>query len=258
MTDEKEIEYHRLLEFAVRAGRVMLSSGAETYRVEDTMNRILATGSLETADTFVMATGVIATISDPAIRTLTMVRRVQERNTNLNKVTQVNEVSRMFCSGKMDLEQANRRMDQIEAEVLYSSGMFFLGVIGTTAFFAPIFGGNIEDLVISGLVGLILASILFLCRKNHIHSFLENLISSAAVALMAVLLAEVVPWNLNRDVIIVSCIMPMVPGVAITNAIRDTFHGDYTSGMARILEAVMTAVAIAVGAGIGVAAGQLW
>ena len=87
MTDEKEIEYHRLLEFAVRAGRVMLSSGAETYRVEDTMNRILATGNLETADTFVMATGVIATISDPAIRTLTMVRRVQERNTNLNKVT---------------------------------------------------------------------------------------------------------------------------------------------------------------------------
>lgn len=258
MTENKEqSEYHQLLEVAVQAGRLMLSNGAETYRVEDTMNRILATGRMKTADTFVMATGVIATISDPAIQTLTMVRRVRSRSTNLNRVTKVNEVSREYCCGRISLQEAGRRLDEIEREVLYSSGMFVLGVVGTTAFFAPIFGGNIWDLLVSALIGAVLSGVLWLCRRKKIHAFLENLLSSAVVALAAVLLLEVLPWNLHQDVIIISCIMPMVPGVAITNAIRDTFHGDYTSGMARILEAVMTAVAIAVGAGLGIAAGRL-
>ena len=47
--------------------------------------------------------------------------------------------------------------------------------------------------------------------------------------------------------------MPMVPGVAITNAIRDTLQGDYVSGSARVMEACMEAAAIAVGACVGMA-----
>lgn len=47
--------------------------------------------------------------------------------------------------------------------------------------------------------------------------------------------------------------MPLVPGVAITNAIRDTLQGDYLSGGARVLEAFLKAASIALGVGIGMA-----
>jgi uncharacterized membrane protein YjjP (DUF1212 family) len=45
--------------------------------------------------------------------------------------------------------------------------------------------------------------------------------------------------------------MPLVPGVAITNAIRDTLNGDYVSGAARAVEAFIKALAIALGVGLG-------
>lgn len=57
----------------------------------------------------------------------------------------------------------------------------------------------------------------------------------------------------DMDIVIISSIMPLVPGVAITHAIRDTLQGDYLSGAARILEAFMTATAIALGVGTGFA-----
>ena len=47
--------------------------------------------------------------------------------------------------------------------------------------------------------------------------------------------------------------MPLVPGVAITNAVRDTLLGDYISGAARILEAFLIAAAVALGVGTGMA-----
>ena len=47
--------------------------------------------------------------------------------------------------------------------------------------------------------------------------------------------------------------MPMVPGVAITNAVRDTLQGDYISGGARILEAFLKAAAVALGVGAAMA-----
>ena len=63
------------------------------------------------------------------------------------------------------------------------------------------------------------------------------------------------PSSLNFDLhsIIIGSIMPLVPGVAITNAIYDTLHGDYISGSARMLEAFVTAAAIGIGVGISMA-----
>ena len=59
--------------------------------------------------------------------------------------------------------------------------------------------------------------------------------------------------EINMDTVIISAIMPLVPGVAITNAIRDTLQGDYLSGGARVLEAFLKAASIALGVGIGMA-----
>ena len=56
---------------------------------------------------------------------------------------------------------------------------------------------------------------------------------------------------MDLNVIIIASIMPLVPGVAITNAGYDTLHGDYISGAARMLEAFVTAAAIAIGVGLG-------
>lgn len=94
-----EMDYMLLVDTAVLAGEIMLESGAEAYRVEDTISHFLHTAQLKHAQVFVTMTGIIATLSDPAIEAITVVRRVNRRRTNLNKIYLVNDVSRKFSKG---------------------------------------------------------------------------------------------------------------------------------------------------------------
>lgn len=73
------MDYKLLLDTAVMAGELMLANGAETYRVEDTMHRMLSLSGLKTAEAFVMVTGFLVTLDDPSIQSMTVTRRIQSR-----------------------------------------------------------------------------------------------------------------------------------------------------------------------------------
>ena len=107
------MDYGALMEMAVRAGEIMLASGAEVYRVEDTIHRILKHSGIARTDVFVVTTGIVATIADASLPPLTLVKRVENRATNLNRIYQVNNVSREFCSGKLSVREAQERLDRI-------------------------------------------------------------------------------------------------------------------------------------------------
>ena len=100
-----------------------------------------------------------------------------------------------------------------------------------------------KETLVSAAVGCILAFLITLGKKIQMSSFILNAICAFGVAVTAACVNRVTSgWNL--DIVIISSLMPLVPGVAITNAIRDTLRGDYISGGARILEAFLTAAAI--------------
>ena len=76
--------------------------------------------------------------------------------------------------------------------------------------------------------------------------------TSFCVGLMAVIVKSILGGAINLDTVVIGSIMPLVPGVAITNAVRDTLQGDYISGCARILEAFLKAIALGVGVAFAV------
>ena len=67
------------------------------------------------------------------------------------------------------------------------------------------------------------------------------------VAMIGIVFKKYILPDIEIDSIIIGGIMPLVHGVIFTTAIRDTLNGDYHSGMSRILEAIVVALAIAVG-----------
>ena len=238
------MEYKQILNIAVLAGEIMLRSGAETYRVEDTMKHILNTARTEVAEAFVMMTGIVATLDNPDMEMLTAMRRVHDRGTNMHRIVQVNEISRRYCRGEMTVEETYKELKQIKGKQ-YSVAVYNLAVG-----FAPLFGGGVKETLVSAAVGCILAFLITLGKKIQMSSFILNAICAFGVAVTAACVNRVTSgWNL--DIVIISSLMPLVPGVAITNAIRDTLRGDYISGGARILEAFLTAAAIGLGAGTG-------
>ena len=196
---------------AVLAGEIMLRSGAETYRVEDTIKHILDTAGTAETEALVMLTGIIVTINRPGQEPVTIMRRVHDRGTNMHRIVEVNEISRKYCAGELSAEETQQKLKNIKGRQY----------------------------------------------TVRISSFILNILCTAGIAVTAAGLKMWIP-ALNMDTVIISCIMPLVPGVAITNAIRDTLRGDYISGGARALEAFVTAAAVAIGAGVGMVSMNLF
>lgn len=247
---EQITDYKLLLDTAVLAGQIMLTSGAEIYRVEDTIRHILEVSKLKTTESFVMSTGFTVTLDDPKIDSLTVIRRITQRETDLNKISIVNTISRRFCAGELTLKEAFHDLKHIEARQ-YSRLLMDFSTIVVAAAFALLLGGTAVDGVGAAIDGLLLVAILRIGRKVGFNVFLQDVVASAVIAIGAILLVRIPGVGMNMDMIIIGAIMPLVPGAAITNAIRDTLQGDYVAGGAKALEAFVKAAAIVIGVGLG-------
>lgn len=244
------MDYKLLFDTAVFAGELLMKNGAETYRVEDTMYRILKKSNLKTVQVLVMMTGFVATLDDPSMDSLTVVRRINSRGTDLELIDKVNVISREFCSDQIPLEVAFARMKALWREP-HESKRNLAAMAALTGGFAVMFGGSAADVAVAAATGFLTAAVLFYCRKTHLHMFLENMLCSVFLAIVVGLAVTFLPGEYSRDLIIISAIMPLVLGAAITNAVFDTLHGDYLSGLARAAEAFVIAAAVALGIGIG-------
>lgn len=126
-----------------------------------------------------------------------------------------------------------------------------ISMTAITGGFAIMFGGNLSEAGIAAFTGFVAAFVVLFCRKKKLHMFLENILCSIVLAVVIGLAVRILPGVYDKDLLIVSAIMPFVPGAAITNAVFDTLHGDYLSGIARAGEAFVIAAAVAAGIGIG-------
>mgnify|MGYP002754963606 CR=1 FL=1 len=107
-------EYKKIAEVAVLAGRIMLESQAESYRIEDTVERILKTSQCQTTEVFANTTGLFVTLDDPSIEPITIVRRIKHRGTHLRKIHHVNNISRQLTKGEISLEEARVRLEKVD------------------------------------------------------------------------------------------------------------------------------------------------
>ena len=115
--------------------------------------------------------------------------------------------------------------------------------------FAIMLGSGIIDGICAAVVGMLLGIFIYFYSKSHSEVLFEGFIGGAIISVLAVFAVRS-GIGTYVDGIIIGAAMPLVPGVAITTAIRDIMEGDYVSGVSRMMEAVLTAVAIAGGAGI--------
>lgn len=259
--DKNRSEYYReLTDVVLLAGQIMISSGAETHRVEDMLTRILKTTGFSYADAFVLPTGITVTLSDEKEETLSVTRRVLPGSNNLARVCRVNTVSRAFCAGKITLEQAREELEKAEKEHIYPIWLKIIGTIIACGAFTLLFGGSFQEGGAALLCGCFVALISYYIRPIIGKDFLCDALCSAVMAATALTLTYFSTLGgltvIRPQFVIVGSMMPLVPGVALTNAIRDLLQGDFISACARIAEAFMIAAAVAVGVGAGILLGK--
>ncbi|WP_442603194.1 threonine/serine exporter family protein [Paenibacillus sp. KN14-4R] len=233
-----------LIEICLLAGKIMLQSGGETYRVEDTMARMATSLGMPNSHSYVTPTGIIFSTdgTEPA-----KLIRITDRTTDLQKVNMVNSISRALTSGSITVDEAYRKLRQVEAaNHTYSLWLQIIAASVASGCFMIMFQGTWFDFLPSLVCGGIgFCTFLFMNRFVEVKFFSE-FSASFIIGLLSFLFVTAELGH-EADKIIIGSVMPLVPGLLITNAVRDLMAGHLVSGLSKGAEAFLTAFAIGTG-----------
>ena len=259
MSDGGAVDYEALLNMAAELGDQLMYSGGEIYRVEESARRLLHAYGLEEPEVFAIPNCVIVSVSTPDGHPITRMRRVPAHGTDIELLERCNSLCRRLCAETPPVEEAQALIFALAENMpRYSPRQILLGYGLAPAFFAPLFGGGPAELAAAFLCGLVVGvCLLYGGRFLGATAFFRTAASSAAAALLALLLVRA-GLGESVDIVTISALMVLVPGVALTNAMREIMAGDTFSGLSRTADAILVASAIALGAAAGQALGGIF
>lgn len=238
----------RVLELSVLAGEILLHNGAEIFRVQETMLRISTAYSADDFHVYAISNGIFACVKDKGEIHNTEIRHIPLSPVHLGRVAAVNQLSREIEAGKYTIDEAFEQLNKIK-EIPYTSDLFQILASGLgSACFCYIFGGSPFDSLTAFLSGAILYLFILFAGRKKMSKIITNILGSSIVTLCGILLFQLGMGN-SLDKIIIGSIIPLVPGVPLTTAIRDFMNSDYLSGTIRLIDALLIAFCIAVGVG---------
>ncbi len=238
--------------FALHLGSHLLASGAETYRVEQTILHLLNHVGIRHASAFCVPTMITVNVDNGDWHYQDMVR-VLSRRIDLERISRLNHLSRDVVGGNLTITEGIRALEAIDRAPDFAGIVRYMGAGFVGGFFSLLYGGDPREFIAAFLVSFSVGFLLDRMRTSNQSTFFELLVGGAGNALFALVLVyagSLIGLTLSLDQIIVGSIMPLVPGVAFTNALRDALAGDLVSGIARIGEALLVAIAIAIGVGV--------
>lgn len=241
----KRFEF-KVLNLACDVGETLLKNGSEVSKIEEYVCKIASRYGFK-GECFATLTCIIITIESKNGEITSLVRRVNSRDTNLDKVYKVSAL--MDKLQNYDMEEINDQLKKINEEKPYSIFVSMLGYSIGAAFFSILFVGSKNEFIASFVTGLSIGGFLKICNRLNIGTFFTNLICGFIATTVACVF-KYIGFIGNVSTTIISGLMILVPGVAFINSMRDLFSGDLVTGTSRLLEVVMVGTAIAVGSGI--------
>lgn len=240
---------HRLLRVALKAGTIILESGAEIYRVEETIIRICKAYGAKEVEPFVMPTGIVISLTDSKGNTHSIVKRITERNNNLEKIHLVNNLSRKIVESNYSIDEVEKELTNISELKSYDIKLQVLFSAIAVSFYSLLYNGSVRDFFSSFIIGITIKIVVNKLYQFKLNAFFVNIIGGAIATIGGLFFSQLKICE-NLNIVITSSIMLLVPGMIITNAIRDVIAGDLVSGVSRVMEAFFIAVAIAIGTGL--------
>jgi len=242
------MDYNTLLDVAVELSYRLAMSGAETFRIEDSVNRIMQTYGIN-AEVFAIPNCLHVSIETPDGNPMTRMRRIGFHGNDLDAVEKYSNLSRRICTEKPDPALAEQWLQETSKKQLkYPLPIYLIGNLMGALGFCILFGGTLIDCFCSGLCGIVIGLVILLMDHLKVNPFFKTIAAAFVMAFLAYLMAI---FNIARnvDTVIIGALMILVPGLIFTNGMRDIIYGDTNSGINRIVQVFLIAAAIALGTG---------
>ena len=245
-TGSERQEWEERLDLVLDIAEQMVISGAEVARTEYSIRRICKSLGAVRAEALSITTSLIVTVYYGEYSSVTQTRRVDKFAYNMDRLEKMNALSREICEKKLSVEEGRKRFKELMSEKYYSfyhQILFFMLIAFTFTLF---FGGSIKDALTSSAIAVLFKYIDEFAKKIEINKFIPIVTSSLLGGFLAIL---AVRFEIADSVSMVSIgdVMLLIPGIMLTNSLRDMFGGDTITGGIRFIEAAMIAIMIALG-----------
>ena len=252
------MDYNKLLDFATDLGYELSMAGAETFRVEDSISRTLQAYGLE-PEVYAIPNCIMVSVTMPDGESLTEMRRVGFHGNDLDGVEVLSGLSRRVCREKPDGDTAHQWLDEINARRRnYHWVIQLLGYFLASFAFGIFFGGDFLDAICGGIGGIAVGACSMFMDKFHTNNFFKTLLASIPLAFIPYAFGALGICD-RPDMATIGTVMVLVPGLLFTYAMRDIIYGDTNSGVNRIVQVLLIALAIACGTAVAWSfATRLW
>lgn len=240
------MDYDLLLQTILDIGEEMVVAGAEVNRVEDSMERMCRAYGMDRVNVFLIVSNLQVTVQTPDGRIHTQIRTIVRNDVNFDRLDYLNDLSRYVTANQPDVEEMKRKLESVLNRPKQSPLLGVFGAICAASGFTVFFGGNIGDAVAAAFMAVFIVSLRWLIARQERNQLVLNFIVSLAAGIAAYILVDF-HIGIHPGLIMMGGIMLLIPGIAMTNAVRDMLTGDVASGLLRLSNALLTAAAIACG-----------
>ncbi len=247
---EHTLTQREVLDIATSIGYYILKNGGEINRAEDTAERLGLAYGMDAVHVFAISASIVVSVEKDG-ESLSQTRRVKRATTNLDKVEKFNALSRRICETRPTYAEICESCREIKRAPSYPEWIAIFAYSIISGAFAVFFGGGINECVSALFIGIVLRFVMLLAEKLQSPPFFANASGSAIIVLLTRLIYLAFPV-INTEIITIGVLMNLVPGVLITNCIRDFVATDYTAGMSKVGEACFIAAGIALGVSVSV------
>lgn len=240
------MDYKKLLQLILDIAEEMIVAGAEVNRVENSIERIAKAYGCDSSRTnaFIITSNIQVTIVSPDEEIITQIRRIIRSDVNYDRLDYLNNLSRKLCKEKPSVEEGFRMLNEILSRPKHSVFIDALGQFLIAGGFAVFFGGTILDGIASGFIGVLICFITRKLSSFNANSLARIFVTSIAASVFSIILAS---FGLHVDKIMIGGIMLLIPGIALTNSLRDMLIGDLVTGLLKNINSLMIAFAISTG-----------
>ena len=244
------------LNFCCEMGRHLVQSGAEIYRVEDSITRLMHAYGYTDIEVFAIPSCIILNIMHED-HNYTKSIRIRSSAIALDKLDKLNNLCRRVCRETPDIDTCFAQLREITSAPLYSELVSYLAHGFVAVFFTLFWGGTALDAVIAFASGVAVKFANTTLGRMNTNIFFTNVCSSMLMASVPLAL-QYLGLNIHIDMIIIGAIMLLVPGIAITNVMRDMIAGDFLTAMSKLTEVLIISLALAIGIALPMGAARMF
>jgi uncharacterized membrane protein YjjP (DUF1212 family) len=244
------MEVKNIIDIALTAGEILLANGAENYRIEETVAKICTSYNVN-GECIAMSNGILISVEDSKGEKITSMKKVKDKHVDLYRIELINSFSRTLAKEPLPYEEAKKRLNEIEEAPNFTMRVRTMAACMTGFIYTLFFNGTIMD----GIAAIIICFIIYMLFEKvsqlGFFQFLESFLAGLLIGGLSLLAHFIIP-NISYHNVITGAIMILLPGVVLTNGIKDALCGDFSAGIAKFFEAmiVITAVGIGIGAAL--------